>query len=80
MFLTRVFSLRLLTPFSFLIYFTRSQIALFTQMLFSFAVVRFGGLGTGNKRLYIIGGVCLVAGMALKQLGNVRGVSKKLGQ
>jgi len=72
--------LRLLTPFSFLIYFTRSQIALFTQMLFSFAVVRFGGLGTGNKRLYIIGGVCLVAGMALKQLGNVRGVSKKLGQ
>jgi hypothetical protein len=48
-------------------------------MLFSFAVVRFIGMGTGNKGLYITGGVCLVAGMALKQLGGVRGARKRLG-
>ncbi len=48
--------------------------------LFSFAVVRFVGMGTGNKGLYIIGGVCLVAAMALKQLGYVRGARKRLGQ
>jgi hypothetical protein len=49
-------------------------------MLFSFAVVRFIGLGTNNKGLYITGGVCLVSAMALKQLGNVRGARKRLGQ
>ena len=48
--------------------------------LFSFAVVRFIGMGTGNKGLYITGGVCLVSAMALKQLGNVRGAKKRLGQ
>jgi hypothetical protein len=47
--------------------------------LFSFAVVRFVGMGTGNKSLYIIGGVCLVSAMALKQLGNIRGARKRLG-
>jgi hypothetical protein len=30
--------------------------------------------------LYITGGVCLVSAMALKQLGNVRGARKRLGQ
>jgi hypothetical protein len=49
-------------------------------MLFSFAVVRFIGMGTGNKGLYITGGVALVSAMALKQLGNVRGARKRLGQ
>jgi hypothetical protein len=49
-------------------------------MLFSFAIVRFVGLGTGNQGLYITGGVCLVSAMALKQLGNVRGARKRLGQ
>jgi hypothetical protein len=49
-------------------------------MLFSFAVVRFVGLGTGNHGLYITGGICLVAAMALKQLGNIRGARKRLGQ
>jgi hypothetical protein len=48
--------------------------------LFAFAVVRFVGLGTGNKGLYITGGVCLVAAMALKQLGQVKGARKRLGQ
>jgi hypothetical protein len=49
-------------------------------MLFSFAVVRFIEMGTGNKRLYITRGVCLVSAMALKQLGNVRGARRRLGQ
>ncbi|MEM7761663.1 MAG: hypothetical protein AAF298_26610 [Cyanobacteria bacterium P01_A01_bin.40] len=37
-------------------------------------------MGTDNKCLYITGGVCLVKGMALKQLGSVKGVRKRLGQ
>ncbi|VEP15190.1 conserved hypothetical protein [Hyella patelloides LEGE 07179] len=48
--------------------------------LMAFGIVRFVGMGTGNKGLYITGGVCLVAGMALKQLGSVRGARKRLGQ
>ncbi len=36
-------------------------------MLFAFAVVRFVGMGTNNKTLYIIGGICMIAAMALKQ-------------
>jgi hypothetical protein len=48
--------------------------------LFAFAVVRFVGFGTGNRALYILGGVSLVAAMGLKQLGNVRGSRKVLGQ
>jgi hypothetical protein len=47
--------------------------------LFAFAVVRFVGMGTGNKGLYIVGGVALVSAMALKQLGYVRGARRKLG-
>lgn len=48
--------------------------------LFAFAVVRFVGLGTGNQALYIMGGCSLVAAMGLRQLGNVRGSRKVLGQ
>jgi hypothetical protein len=48
-------------------------------MLFSFSVVRFIGMGTGNNGLYI-GDVCLVSAMALKQLRNVRGARKRLGK
>ena len=48
--------------------------------LMAFGIVRFIGMGTGNKGLYITGGVCLVTGMALKQLGSVRGARKRLGQ
>ena len=47
--------------------------------LLAFGIVRFVGMGTGNKGLYITGGVCLVTGMALKQLGSVRGARKRLG-
>lgn len=49
-------------------------------MLFLLAVARFIGMGTGNKALYITGGVAFVAAMALKQLGQVRGARKRFGQ
>lgn len=48
--------------------------------LMAFGIVRFIGMGTGNKSLYIFGGVTLVAGMTMKQLGQVRGARKRLGQ
>lgn len=48
--------------------------------LMAFGVVRFIGLGTKNKSLYIFGGTALVAGMAMKQVGQVRGARKRLGQ
>ncbi|MBW4523350.1 MAG: hypothetical protein KME16_27240 [Scytolyngbya sp. HA4215-MV1] len=37
-------------------------------------------LGTESQSVYITGGVALVAAMALKQLGQVRGARKRLGQ
>ena len=37
--------------------------------LLAFGIVRFVGMGTGNRGLYITGGVCLVAGMALEAVG-----------
>ena len=48
--------------------------------LMAFGIVRFIGMGTQNKSLYIFGGTALVTGMALKQLGSVRGARKRLGQ
>ncbi|MEA5522913.1 hypothetical protein [Limnoraphis robusta] len=49
-------------------------------MLMAFGVVRFIGMGTQNKSLYIFGGVALVGGMTLKQLGSIRGARKRFGQ
>ena len=49
-------------------------------LLMSFGIVRFIGMGTGNKSLYIFGGVSLVTGMTLKQLGSIKGARKRLGQ
>lgn len=48
--------------------------------LFSFAVIRYVGMGTGNKNWQIFGGVALTVAMAMKQLGQVSGAKKKLGQ
>ena len=48
--------------------------------LMAFGIVRFIGLGTGNQSLYIFGGVTLVSGMTMRQLGQVRGARKRLGQ
>ena len=47
--------------------------------LMAFGIVRFIGIGTQNKSLYIFGGTALVAGMTMKQLGQVRGARKRLG-
>ena len=42
--------------------------------LMSLGIVRFIGMGTGNKSPYIFfGGVSLVACMTLKQLGSIKG-------
>jgi hypothetical protein len=47
--------------------------------MFAFALIRFVGLGTDNKGMYVTGGCCAVAAIALKQLGNVKGARKRLG-
>lgn len=48
--------------------------------LFSFAVIRYVGMGTGNKNWQIFGGIALTVAMAMKQLGQVSGAKKKFGQ
>ncbi len=48
--------------------------------LFSFAVIRYVGIGTGNKNWQIFGGISLTVAMAAKQLGRVEGAKKRLGQ
>ena len=48
--------------------------------LFAFAIIRYVGMGTGNKNWQIFGGVSLTVAMAAKQLGRVEGAKKKLGQ
>lgn len=48
--------------------------------LMAFGVMRFIGMGTRNKGLYIFGGIALISGMTLKQVGQVRGARKRLGQ
>lgn len=53
---------------------------LIVACLMSFGIMRFIGMGTRNKSLYIFGGVALIVGMTLKQVGQVRGARKRLGQ
>jgi hypothetical protein len=48
--------------------------------LFAFAIIRYVGIGTGNKNWQIFGGVSLTVAMAAKQLGRVEGAKKRLGQ
>ena len=48
--------------------------------LFSFAVIRYVGIGTNNKNWQIFGGISLTVAMAAKQLGRVEGAKKRLGQ
>lgn len=43
-------------------------------------IVRFIGMGTGNRSLYIIGGIAMMAGMSLKYLGRVSGPRRRIGQ
>ena len=48
--------------------------------LFSFAIIRYVGMGIGNKNWQIFGAICLTAATAMKQLSQVSGPKKKLGQ
>lgn len=50
------------------------------SLLFSFAIIRYVGMGTGNKNWQIFGGVSLTLAMAAKQLGRIEGAKKRLGQ
>lgn len=43
-------------------------------------IVRFIGLGTGNRSLYIVGGIAMMLGLSLKYLGRVSGPRRKVGQ
>lgn len=49
-------------------------------VLGGFAVLRFIGMGTGNKALYIVGGVCLVLFMSLRSLGQLGRKERRLGK
>ena len=51
----------------------------FAVMVF-FTVLRFVGMGTRNKPLYIFGGVAVAGLMGAKQLGSIKGSQKRLGQ
>ncbi len=48
--------------------------------LFSFAIIRYVGMGTGNKNWQIFGGISLTAAIVAKQLGGLEGAKKRLGQ
>jgi len=48
--------------------------------LMAFSIVRFIGLGTGDRGLYVIGGIALVLGVMLRQIGKIRGARRKYGQ
>lgn len=53
---------------------------IFFAVIMFFAILRFVGMGTKNKSLYIFGGVSLAGLMSLKQLGSIKGAQKRLGQ
>jgi len=43
-------------------------------------IIRFIGLGSGNKSLYMIGGIAMMLGLSLKYLGRVSGPRRRIGQ
>jgi hypothetical protein len=43
-------------------------------------LLRFVGQGTGNKSLYIVGGVAMMIGLSLKYLGKIQGAKRRYGQ
>jgi len=48
-------------------------------MFLGFGMLRFIGMGTGNRSLYLIGGICMLLGMGLKSLGKISGPRRKVG-
>lgn len=53
---------------------------LWYAFLAGLAVMRFVGQGTGQKDLQIFGGIAFMAFMTLKQLGQIKGSRRRLGQ
>jgi hypothetical protein len=53
---------------------------LIISALFGVGLVRFVGMGTGDRALYIVGGCAFIIGMILRQLGRVKVTNKRLGQ
>jgi len=53
---------------------------LFISGLMAVGILRFVGMGTGDRGLYIVGGMALIIGMMLKQLGSIKGARRKVGQ
>ena len=43
-------------------------------------IVKFIGLGSGNRSLYMIGGIAMMLGLSLKYLGKVSGPRRRIGQ
>lgn len=43
-------------------------------------IVRFVGLGTGDRSLYMIGGIAMMIGFSLKYLGRISGPRRRIGQ
>jgi hypothetical protein len=43
-------------------------------------LLRFIGLGTGDRGLYIVGGMAMMLGLSLKYLGRIQGSKRRYGQ
>lgn len=43
-------------------------------------IVKFVGLGTGDRSLYMIGGIAMMIGLSLKYLGRISGPRRRIGQ
>ncbi|MCT7984909.1 hypothetical protein NG796_16685 [Laspinema sp. A4] len=54
--------------------------ALWFAFLLGFGAMRYIGMSTGQKDVQIFGGLAFMAFMGLKQLGQIKGTRKRLGQ
>lgn len=54
--------------------------ALWFAFLAGFAAMKFVGMGVGDKTIQVFGGLAFMLFMSLKQLGQIQGARKKLGQ
>lgn len=53
---------------------------LWFAFLAGFAAMKFVGMGVGDKSLQVFGGLAFMAFMSLKQLGQIKGSYRGLGQ
>ncbi|MCT7968938.1 hypothetical protein NG799_21745 [Laspinema sp. D1] len=54
--------------------------SLWLVFLISFSAMRYVGMGTGQRDIQIFGGLAFMLLMGLKQLGQIKGTRKRLGQ